>query len=178
MLWKFQAGAGVNAPPSSYTVGGKQYIVVGAGGNTQIDSKRGNNIIAFTVDNATRSRHRRPALRVRTGPVSPAPFLIDERANGTSRIANACTTASRHRLPLLAVARACRAARAGPDDRGKGRSSAPPATARTACRMDKTDPDHLGPAQGYLYLQLRDYQERRPQERADAADRRGLSATT
>jgi alcohol dehydrogenase (cytochrome c) len=50
MLWSFQAGAGVNAPPSSYMVGGKQYIVVGAGGNAQIDSKRGNSIIAFTVE--------------------------------------------------------------------------------------------------------------------------------
>ncbi len=50
ILWSFQAGAGVNAPPSSYTIEGKQYIVVGAGGNTQIDFKRGNNIIAFTVD--------------------------------------------------------------------------------------------------------------------------------
>jgi alcohol dehydrogenase (cytochrome c) len=48
-LWKFQAGAGVNAPPSSYTVDGKQYIVVGAGGNVQLDYKRGNNIIAFTI---------------------------------------------------------------------------------------------------------------------------------
>jgi glucose dehydrogenase len=50
VLWQFQAGAGVNAPPSSYTVDGKQYIVVGAGGNTQLDFKRGSNIIAFTVD--------------------------------------------------------------------------------------------------------------------------------
>lgn len=49
-LWKFQAGAGVNAPPSSYTVDGKQYIVVGAGGNVQLDYKRGDAIIAFTVD--------------------------------------------------------------------------------------------------------------------------------
>jgi len=49
-LWKFQAGAGVNAPPSSYTVDGKQYIVVAAGGNAQVDSKRGNSIIAFTAD--------------------------------------------------------------------------------------------------------------------------------
>jgi alcohol dehydrogenase (cytochrome c) len=49
-LWRFQAGAGVNAPPSSYTVGGKQYIIVGAGGNTQLDYKRGNAVIAFTVD--------------------------------------------------------------------------------------------------------------------------------
>src|SRR5271163_246098 len=50
VLWKFQAGAGVNAPPSSYTVGGKQFIVVAAGGNVQVDSKRGNSIVAFTLD--------------------------------------------------------------------------------------------------------------------------------
>ncbi|HEX4110959.1 MAG TPA: PQQ-binding-like beta-propeller repeat protein [Stellaceae bacterium] len=48
-LWQFQAGAGVNAPPSSYTVDGKQYIVVAAGGNVQLDYKRGNAIIAFTL---------------------------------------------------------------------------------------------------------------------------------
>lgn len=49
-LWRFQAGAGVNAPPSSYTVDGKQYVVVAAGGNTQLDYKRGNVVIAFTLD--------------------------------------------------------------------------------------------------------------------------------
>ncbi len=49
-LWSFQAGAGVNAPPSSYTVNGKQYIVVGAGGNAQLEYKRGSDIIAFTLD--------------------------------------------------------------------------------------------------------------------------------
>jgi glucose dehydrogenase len=50
ILWSFSAGAGVNAPPSAYVAGGKEYVVVGAGGNAQIDSKRGNAIIAFTVD--------------------------------------------------------------------------------------------------------------------------------
>ena len=49
-LWRFQAGAGVNAPPSSYTVDGRQYVVVAAGGNTQLDYKRGNAIVAFTLD--------------------------------------------------------------------------------------------------------------------------------
>ena len=49
-LWRFQAGAGVNAPPSGYSVEGREYIVVGAGGNAQVDAKRGNNIIAFTLD--------------------------------------------------------------------------------------------------------------------------------
>ena len=50
ILWSFNGGAGVNAPPASYAVDGKQYIVVGAGGNVQLDFKRGNNIIAFTLD--------------------------------------------------------------------------------------------------------------------------------
>src|SRR5512132_2693321 len=49
-LWSFLAGAGVYAPPSTYTVGGKQYVVVAAGGNVQLDFKRGNTIIAFTLD--------------------------------------------------------------------------------------------------------------------------------
>ena len=49
VLWNFQAGAGVNAPPASYTVDGRQFVVVGAGGNTQLDYKRGNSIIAFSL---------------------------------------------------------------------------------------------------------------------------------
>jgi len=48
-LWSFQCGAGVNAPPVSYTVNGKQYIAVAAGGNTQLDFKRGNSVIVFTL---------------------------------------------------------------------------------------------------------------------------------
>ena len=43
--------AGVNAPPVSYTVDGKQYIAVAAGGNVQLNYKRGNSIIAFTLAN-------------------------------------------------------------------------------------------------------------------------------
>jgi len=35
---------------STYMVDGKQYVVVGAGGNTQIDFRRGNNIIAFSLN--------------------------------------------------------------------------------------------------------------------------------
>jgi alcohol dehydrogenase (cytochrome c) len=48
-LWEYQAGAGVNAPPVSYTVGGKQYIAVAAGGNTQLDFKRGNSVVVFAL---------------------------------------------------------------------------------------------------------------------------------
>jgi len=48
-LWSFQAGAGVNAPPVSYMVNGKQYIAVAAGGNTQLDFKRGNSVLVFAL---------------------------------------------------------------------------------------------------------------------------------
>jgi len=48
-LWEFQCGAGVNAPAVSYTVRGKQYIAVAAGGNTQLDFKRGNSVFVFAL---------------------------------------------------------------------------------------------------------------------------------
>jgi len=48
-LWKFNAGAGVNAPAVSYMVNGKQYIAVAAGGNNQIDAKRGNSVFVFAI---------------------------------------------------------------------------------------------------------------------------------
>ena len=48
-LWKYQCGAGVNAPAVSYTVNGKQYIAVAAGGNTQLDFKRGNSVFVFAL---------------------------------------------------------------------------------------------------------------------------------
>jgi Glucose dehydrogenase len=48
-LWKFQCGAGVNSPPVSYQVGGKQYIAVAAGGNNQLNFKRGNSVLVFAL---------------------------------------------------------------------------------------------------------------------------------
>jgi len=48
-LWSFQCGAGVNSPPVSYMVDGKQYIAVAAAGNNQLDFKRGNSIFVFAL---------------------------------------------------------------------------------------------------------------------------------
>ena len=48
-LWEFQCGAGVNAPAVSYSVNGKQYVAVAAGGNTQLDFKRGNSVFVFAL---------------------------------------------------------------------------------------------------------------------------------
>nr|WP_077034248.1 PQQ-binding-like beta-propeller repeat protein [Pelomonas sp. KK5] len=49
MLWQYPCGAGVNAPAVSYMVKGKQYIAVAAGGNTQLDFKRGNSVLVFAL---------------------------------------------------------------------------------------------------------------------------------
>ena len=48
-LWKYNCGAGVNAPAVSYMVNGKQYVAVAAGGNNQIDAKRGNSVFVFAL---------------------------------------------------------------------------------------------------------------------------------
>ena len=48
-LWKYNCGAGVNSPGVSYMVNGKQYIAIAAGGNNQIDAKRGNSVFVFAV---------------------------------------------------------------------------------------------------------------------------------
>ena len=48
-LWSFNCGAGVNSPAVSYEIGGKQYIAVAAGGNNQLDFKRGNSIFVFAL---------------------------------------------------------------------------------------------------------------------------------
>ncbi len=47
VLWQFQCGAGVNAAPISYEVDGKQYIAVAAGGNFQLNYRRGDTLFVF-----------------------------------------------------------------------------------------------------------------------------------
>jgi glucose dehydrogenase len=49
MLWRFQTGAGVNAPPVTYAIDGKQYVVVAAGGNKLFNLPPGNAVIAFSL---------------------------------------------------------------------------------------------------------------------------------
>lgn len=47
LLWRFQTGAGVNAPPVVYEAGGKEYVVVAAGGNKLFNLPAGNAVIGF-----------------------------------------------------------------------------------------------------------------------------------
>lgn len=48
-VWRYNLGAGVNAPPISYQVDGRQYIAVAAGGNFQLGYPRGDVVAIFAV---------------------------------------------------------------------------------------------------------------------------------
>jgi alcohol dehydrogenase (cytochrome c) len=54
-LWGFATAAGVNAPPITYAIDGQQYVAVAAGGNYQINSPRGDQVLAFSLDTAAES---------------------------------------------------------------------------------------------------------------------------
>lgn len=47
LLWRFQTGAGVNAPPVVYTEAGEEIIAVAAAGNHQTHTRVGDAVIAF-----------------------------------------------------------------------------------------------------------------------------------
>ncbi len=56
-LWHYNLGAGVNAPPITYEVDGKQYVAVAAGGNFQLGYPRGDVIAIFALSSSPRRRH-------------------------------------------------------------------------------------------------------------------------
>lgn len=49
VLWQFQAGAGVNAGPSTFEVDGEQFVAVAAGGNFQIQAPYGDDLLVFAL---------------------------------------------------------------------------------------------------------------------------------
>ena len=49
VLWKFQTGAGADAPVTTYEVGGEQYVAILAGGNGIMRSASGDNLWAFKL---------------------------------------------------------------------------------------------------------------------------------
>ena len=49
-LWRYMANGGVNAPPISYAMDGKQYIAVAAGGNYQINTPRSDELLVFSLE--------------------------------------------------------------------------------------------------------------------------------
>lgn len=47
--WSYQCDAGVNAPPITYAVGGRQYVAVAVGGNALFGFKQGDIVMAFAL---------------------------------------------------------------------------------------------------------------------------------
>jgi len=48
-VWRYNLGAGVNAPPITYQIGGEQYIAVAAGGNFQLTFPLGDTVAIFKL---------------------------------------------------------------------------------------------------------------------------------
>jgi quinoprotein glucose dehydrogenase len=48
-LWKFDLPAGGQATPMTYTLKGKQYLVIAAGGHGKLGTKQGDYVMAFTL---------------------------------------------------------------------------------------------------------------------------------
>jgi quinoprotein glucose dehydrogenase len=48
-LWKYELPAGGQATPMTYTLNGKQYVVIAAGGHGKLGTKQGDFVIAFTL---------------------------------------------------------------------------------------------------------------------------------
>ena len=62
-LWKYQADAGVNAPPITYVAEGRQFVAVAAGGNYQINAPRGDELLAFALDTTASATASTTAVR-------------------------------------------------------------------------------------------------------------------
>jgi quinoprotein glucose dehydrogenase len=48
-LWNYQLPAGGQATPMTYTAGGKQYLVIAAGGHGKLGTKQGDYVLAFAL---------------------------------------------------------------------------------------------------------------------------------
>jgi outer membrane protein assembly factor BamB len=48
-IWKYDLPAGGQATPMTYTVNGKQYLVIAAGGHGKLGTKQGDYVLAFTL---------------------------------------------------------------------------------------------------------------------------------
>jgi alcohol dehydrogenase (cytochrome c) len=51
-IWRYNLGAGVNAPPVTYQVNGEQYVAVAAGGNFQMTFPYGDTVAIFKLPSA------------------------------------------------------------------------------------------------------------------------------
>ena len=48
-IWKAELPASAQATPMTYTLQGKQYVVICAGGHGKLGTKMGDSVVAFTL---------------------------------------------------------------------------------------------------------------------------------
>jgi quinoprotein glucose dehydrogenase len=48
-IWKYELPAGGQATPMTYSIGGKQYLVIAAGGHGKLGTKQGDYVLAFSL---------------------------------------------------------------------------------------------------------------------------------
>ena len=49
-VWRMELPASAQATPMSYLVGGKQYVVICAGGHGKLGTKMGDSVVAFALE--------------------------------------------------------------------------------------------------------------------------------
>jgi len=59
-IWKERLPAGGNATPMTYEADGRQYVVIAAGGHGKLGTKRGDYVVAFTLDDRARPKRAGP----------------------------------------------------------------------------------------------------------------------
>ena len=48
-IWSYELPAGGQATPMTYVAGGKQYVVIAAGGHGKLGTKQGDYVVAFAL---------------------------------------------------------------------------------------------------------------------------------
>src|SRR4029453_10534688 len=59
LLWKGELPASAQAPPMTYRIGGRQFVVIAAGGHGKLGTKMGDAVVAFALPQATMPRSNR-----------------------------------------------------------------------------------------------------------------------
>ena len=49
-IWKYELPAGGQATPMTYSIDGKQYLVIAAGGHGKLGTKQGDFVLAFALE--------------------------------------------------------------------------------------------------------------------------------
>jgi cytochrome c553 len=150
-LWKYQCGAGVNAPAVTYTINGKQYVAVARAATTRSTPS------AATASSCSRCR----AYLHRGRRVSTRLLLFERLARAGPHAGMLPMRTFAAVVSLLLVVVVARRRRPNPSSPQRRPSSARPATGPRATPRSATFPILAGQSFRYLYLQLRDFQEGR-----------------